>query len=161
MSEADLTQLGIELSLQHMQQQHQQLLHYQQEQFHNNDLFQSFASSTGNAQAQGNSSISPMPSTVTRTSVPLANTKTPEHKPKTHNALVDFMYEDEFGGGVNDDAVAALDAFDNPEHFAQPTMQRVSKRLFDKETKTPEIAERIVNLYKSLEENHNKSQKKG
>jgi transcription initiation factor TFIID subunit TAF12 len=80
MSEADLTQLGIELSLQHMQQQHQQLLHYQQKQFHNNDSFQSFASSTGNAQAQGNSSISPMPSTVTRTSVPLANTKTPEHK---------------------------------------------------------------------------------
>jgi hypothetical protein len=71
------------------------------------------------------------------------------------------MYEDEFGGGVNDDVVAALDAFDNPEHFAQPMMQTVSKRLFDKETKTAEIAERIVNLYKSLEENHNKRQKKG
>ena len=55
----------------------------------------------------------------------------------------------------------SLNAFDDPEHFAQPTMQRVSKRLFDKETKTPEIAERIVNLYKSLEENHNKRQKKG
>jgi hypothetical protein len=27
------------------------------------------------------------------------------------------MYEDEFGGGVNDDVVAALDAFDNPEHL--------------------------------------------
>jgi hypothetical protein len=40
-------------------------------------------------------------------------------------------------------------------------MQTVSKRLFDKETKTAEIAERIVNLYKSLEENHNKRQKKG
>ena len=158
---AALTQLGVQLSLDHMnQQQHQtaqQTIQQQQhilQQFNNNDSLLSFASS---ANGEGNTSISPMPSTITKTSVPPNTFTSPAYKTKTCNALTDYMFQNEFGDGIDDDAVSALDAFENPNDGAHKTMHRVSKRLFDQNTKTPELAEKMVDVFKSLSKRQRKS----
>jgi hypothetical protein len=159
---AALTRYGVELSLEHLnqqQQQQQQIIQQQQQilqQFNNNaDSFLSFASSTNGQQA--NQSISPMPSTITKTSMPVNTFKSPEYKTKTCDALSDFMFAT---GDVNSDAVAALDAFENADHCAHKAMHRVSKRLFDQKTHTPEIAQKMVGVFKSLEDTNNKRQRK-
>ena len=67
------------------------------------------------------------------------------------------MFQNEFGDGIDDDAVSALDAFENPNDSAHKTMHRVSKRLFDQNTKTPELAEKMVDVFKSLSKRQRKS----
>jgi hypothetical protein len=159
---AALTRLGVELSLDHLNQQQQQqtiqqTIQQQQQilqQINNTDSLLSFASS---ANGQGNTSISPMPSTITKTSVPASTFKSPEYKTKTCDVLSDFAF---VSGNVDPDALAALSAFENADHCAHKAMHRVSKRLFDQKTKTPELAQKMVGVYKSLEDTNDKRQRK-
>jgi hypothetical protein len=160
---AALTWLGVELSLdrfnqQQQQQTQQQTIQQQQQQIlqqiNNTDSLLSFASSVN---GQVNTSISPMPSTITKTSAPASTFKSLEYKTKTCDTLSDFAF---VSGDVDPDALAALSAFENADHCAHKAMHRVSKRLFDQKTKTPEMAQKMVGVYKSLEDTMNKRQRK-
>jgi hypothetical protein len=98
-----------------------------------------------------------MPSTITKTSAPASTFKSPEYKTKTCDALSDFPFVSD---NVDPDALAALSAFENADHCARKAMHRVSKRLFDQKTKTPETAQKMIGVYKSLEDTNNKRQRK-
>ena len=98
-----------------------------------------------------------MPSTITKTSAPVSTFKSPEYKTKTCDALGDFAF---VSGDVDPDTLAALSAFENADHCAHKAINRVFKRLFDQKTKTPEMVQKMVGVYKSLEDTNNKCQRK-
>ena len=71
---------------------------------------------------------------------------------------MDLSLDEDLDEEVIDDAVAAVDAFDNPQHHAYSTMQRYSERLFEQNQNkeetgmnTPKMADKMVSIYKRLD----------
>jgi hypothetical protein len=112
-----------------------------------------------NHQPAHSNSISPMPSVSTKsfaTTLQPPTIETPQHVKKMRDALMEYSLgldgdgEGSFDEEVDDEAIAAFEAFGNTEDPTHKTLHQYAKKLHDKnDMTTPIKVRKLVSVYKA------------